>query len=67
MSHTACTYNITVNHHRQILATTSGHPAQWNGKTLALFDNFMTNLKDGIIMQDMFFYLYESNNASVSQ
>jgi hypothetical protein len=59
MSHTARTYNITVNHRRQILVTTSGHPAPWNDKTLALFDNFMTNLKDGIIMDDMFFDLYE--------
>jgi hypothetical protein len=66
MFHKARTNNITVNHRWQILATTSGHPAQWNNKTLALFDNFMTNLKDGIIMQDMFFDLYESSNAPVS-
>ncbi|KAI2507621.1 Plant transposon protein [Fragilaria crotonensis] len=64
MSHTARTYNITVNHRRQILATTSGHPARWNDKTLALFDNFMTDLKDGIIMQDMHFDLYESTAAA---
>ncbi len=38
MTHTARTYNITVNHRRQILATTTGHPARWNDKTLALFD-----------------------------
>jgi hypothetical protein len=59
MSHTARTYNITVNHRRQILATTTGHPARWNDKTLALFDNFMTDLKSGIIMNDMYFDLYE--------
>ena len=34
ISHTARTYNITVNHRRQIHATTSGHPARWNNKTL---------------------------------
>jgi hypothetical protein len=30
MLHTDRTYNITVNHRRQILATTAGHPARWN-------------------------------------
>ena len=59
MTHTARTYNITVNHRRQILATTTGHPARWNDKTLALFDCFMTDLKNGEIMNDMFFDLYE--------
>jgi hypothetical protein len=59
MLHTARTYNITVNQRRQILATTAGHPALWNDKTLAIFDNFMTDLKDGHIINDMFFSLYE--------
>jgi hypothetical protein len=34
------TYNMTVNHRRQILSTTRGHPARWNDKTLVLFDEF---------------------------
>lgn len=39
-SHTARSYNITVNHRQQILATTTGHPARWNDKTfIVLFDN----------------------------
>jgi hypothetical protein len=67
MSHTARTYNITVNHRRQILATTAGHPARWNDKTLALFDTFMTDLKDGHIMNDMFFNLYEENGGNTTQ
>jgi hypothetical protein len=57
MSHTARTYNTTANHCRQILATTSGHPTRWNDKTLALFDNFMTDLKDGIIIDDIFLFV----------
>ena len=66
MSHTARTYNITVNHRRQILATTTGHPARWNDKTLALFDHFMMDLKDGSILNDMYFDLYEHmRNADV--
>ena len=28
------TYNISVNHRRRILHSTSGHPASWNDKTL---------------------------------
>jgi hypothetical protein len=56
-------YNITVNHRQRILATTAGHPARWNDKTLALFDNFMTDLKDGHIMNNMFFCLYEEANG----
>jgi hypothetical protein len=28
------TYNMTVNHRRRILYTTTGHPARWNDKTL---------------------------------
>jgi hypothetical protein len=63
MTHTARTYNITVNHRRQILATTTGHQARWNDKTLALFDWFMTDLKNGQIMDDMFFELYERGGA----
>lgn len=61
LPHTARTYNITVNHRRRILATTSGHPARWNDKTLALFDNFMVALHEGSIMNDMFFELYAKN------
>ena len=46
-SHTARSYNITVNHRRQILATTTGHPVRWNGKTVVLFDNFIVALNEG--------------------
>ena len=63
MTHTARTYNITVNHRRQILATTTGHPARWNNKTLSLFDGFMLDLKNGDIMDDMQFDLYERGDG----
>lgn len=66
MSHTALTFNKKVNHHQQILAPTTGHPAHWNDKTLALFDNFLTDVKDGIIMNDMFFdSLYEESTTAI--
>ena len=31
-------YNVSVNHKRQILFSTDGHPASWNDKTLQAFD-----------------------------
>ena len=34
---TCRSYNLTCNHRRQILHTTSGHPARWNDKTIVLF------------------------------
>ena len=67
MTHTARAYNITVNHRRQIMATTSGHPGRWNDKTLALFDDFMQALHRGSIMNDMTFelYAYDTNTTTV--
>ena len=44
---TTRTYNLTVNHRRQILHTTTGHPGRWNDKTLIRFDTFMADLRDG--------------------
>jgi hypothetical protein len=62
MSHTARTYNITVNHRRRILATTQGHPARWNDKTLSLFDDFMQQLHHGDILDDVMFELYDRDD-----
>jgi hypothetical protein len=64
MSHTARTYNITVNQRQQILATTAGHLALWNNKTLAIFDNFMTDLKDGHIINDCFSVFMKKQEAA---
>ena len=47
LAHTARTYNITVNHRRKILHTTTGHPARFNDKTLVLYDHFINRLHDG--------------------
>jgi hypothetical protein len=47
LSGTARTYNATVNHRRQILHTTSGHPCRWNDKTLILFDTFAGGIFEG--------------------
>lgn len=59
MAHTARTYNVTVNHRRRILTSTKGHPARWNDKTLATFDDFMQKINDGTILDDVCFELYD--------
>lgn len=63
MSHTARTYNMTVNHRRRILSTTRGHPARWNDKTLILFDDFARGIKEGRYLGDVEFELFEWNSA----
>ena len=57
-SHTSRAFNITVNNRRRILATTTGHPARWNDKTIVLFDNFVVALAEGRVLEDNTFYLY---------
>jgi hypothetical protein len=57
--HTAQTYNMTVNHRRQILHTTNGHPARWNDKTIILFDDFVRGINEGQLLQDVEFELLE--------
>jgi hypothetical protein len=61
MQGTARTYNITVNHRRYILSTTSGHPCRWNDKTLQLFDKFLNGIYKGKILQDVEFQLFQRN------
>jgi hypothetical protein len=56
---TARTYNMTVNHRRRILSTTTGHPARWNDKTLIWFDQFVRAVYDGEILDDVEFELLE--------
>jgi hypothetical protein len=54
---TTRTNNLTVNHPRQILHTTTGHPGTWNDKTLERFDSFMADLCDGVFDEMMEFTL----------
>ena len=51
------TYNLSCNHHRQILHTTAGHPGRWNDKTLIRCNNFMLNLWDGVVNETIDFEL----------
>ena len=59
LTHTARTYNLTVNHHRRILSSTSGHPSTFNDKSLILFDDFCHSIKDGIYDDKYEFELYD--------
>ena len=47
LAHTARTYDITVNHRRQILNSTQGNPSRFNDKTLVLFDQLVLKLLNG--------------------
>ena len=49
---TCRSFNLTSNHRKRILHTTPGHPARWNDKTIVLFDEFATKLRNGEIMND---------------
>ena len=61
-SHPARTYNLTCNHRRRILHTTRGHPSRWNDKTLAWLDEFLCGVREGRILQDVKFKLFEYRN-----
>ena len=63
---TTRTYNLTVNHRRQILHTTTGHPGRWNDKTLIRFDTFMADLRDGAFDDTMEFTLKRKKNVTTA-
>jgi hypothetical protein len=65
MKHTARTYNMTVNHRRRILSTTTGHPSRWNDKTLIRFDKFVTGMKEGTKLEDVEFDLFEEKDSKI--
>ena len=54
---TTRTFNLTVNHRRQILSSTQGYPGRWNDKTLVLFDDFVRGIYEGKVMPDVLFAL----------
>lgn len=46
------TYNLMVNHGREIWGTTSGHPGSFDDKSVVLFDDFVMDIKRGDILSD---------------
>ena len=64
----ARSYNVTVDHSRRILSSTTGHPGTWNDKSLILFDDFICNVHNGKLYEDYEFKLYENDiNGTVHQ
>ena len=59
------TYNATVNHLREILGTTSGHPGSYNDKTTILYNEFIMDIKSGAILDDYEFELLERRDGKV--
>lgn len=58
------TYNITVNHRRLILSSMKGHPARYNDKTVVWFDDLLVGIKQGDLLSDVVFYLFERDAMS---
>jgi hypothetical protein len=62
------TYNIHVTHRRRILATTFGHPARWNDKTLQLYDDYAKKMYDGTFLgNDFTFTLLEGDENQAEE
>ena len=56
---TCCSFNLTCNHRRESLHTTCGHLDQWNNKTIVLYDELARGLKNGELLTDNTFELFE--------
>ena len=60
------TFNLTANHRRKILSTTTGHPGRFNDKTLVRFDKFVMNVKGGkILPKNVFGLLWKNEDGNV--
>jgi hypothetical protein len=55
-----------VNHRRQILHSTTGHPGRWNDKTLVRFDSFMADLRNGAFNNTMSFELKTNTDGETT-
>ncbi len=51
-SHTTRTFNLTCNHCRWILHTTTEGPGWWNDQTMVHLDKFISGVRDGNLLQD---------------
>jgi hypothetical protein len=66
-SNTTCTFNLTCNHQRPILHMTKGGLGHWNNQTMVCLDNFISGIRDGLILSNNKFNLmsYDSNKNIV--
>jgi hypothetical protein len=61
------TYNVTCNHRRRILYSTTGHPGRWNDKSVIKFDDFVRGIHDGKKLQDVEFHLFQRVDGVVTK
>ena len=61
----ARSFNVTVNHRREIVHSTEGFPTRWNDKTIVRYDAVANGLRDGTLAQDRHFKLLERRNGEV--
>ena len=58
-SHTTRTFNLTCNHRRRIIHSTHGGPGRWNDQTMVRLDQFISGIRDGLLLQDNDFKLLD--------
>ncbi len=56
-SHTTRMFNLTCNHRRRILHTTSGGPGRWNDQTMVRLDEFIMAIRESTILRENTFEL----------
>ncbi len=56
-SHTTWTFNLTCNHRRRILHSTTGRPGRWNDQTMVRLVRLISGIWDSTILEDLEFEL----------
>ncbi len=54
---TTWTFNLTCNHWRRILHMTNGGPGRWNDQSMVRLDTFVSEIRDGTVLDDINFEL----------
>ena len=50
---------MTANHRHRVLHSTKGGPGRWNDQTMVRFDQFISGIRDGNVLEDVEFELLE--------
>ena len=58
-THTTRTFSVSANHRKRVLHSTKGGPGRWNDQTMVRFDQFLSGIKDGEVLEDVEFEMYE--------
>ena len=60
---TTRTFNLSSNHDRRILHTTTGGPGRWNNQSMVRMGSFVSGIHDGSILEDVSIELLAYNKA----